>query len=53
MQLAMSETIVLLAAIAQRYSLRLAPGQTVELQPRVTLKARAEIRMMLARRQAG
>jgi cytochrome P450 len=47
MQLAMTETIVLLAAIAQRYRLRLAPGEVVELAPKVTLKARNGLRTTL------
>jgi cytochrome P450 len=51
MQLAMTETIVLLATIAQRYSLRLAPGQTIELRPRVTLKTREGINMVLTPRR--
>lgn len=53
MQLALTETIVLLAAIAQRYRLRLAPGEIVELAPKVTLKARGGLRMVLEPRQAN
>ncbi|MDR3512349.1 MAG: cytochrome P450 [Caulobacteraceae bacterium] len=53
MQLAMTESVVLLATIAQRYSLRLAPGHVVDLQPRVTLKARHGMNMVLRPRAAG
>ncbi len=37
---AMTEAQLVLATIAQRYSLRLVPGHPVELQPLVTLRAR-------------
>jgi cytochrome P450 len=50
MQLALVETTILLAAIAQRYRLRLEPGHVVELMPRVTLGTRYGMRMILERR---
>jgi cytochrome P450 len=49
-QLAMSEIMLVLASVAQRYRLRLAPGQTVELQHRVTLRPVGGMRMRLERR---
>jgi len=47
---AMVEAQLLLAAIAQRYRLRLAPGQDVKLQNRVTLGPQKPIRMILEAR---
>ncbi|MDQ3907388.1 MAG: cytochrome P450 [Acidobacteriota bacterium] len=44
---AMMEATLILAAVAQEYSLRLAPGHKVEPDPSVTLHARDGIRMTL------
>lgn len=49
-QLAMTEIMLALAHLAQRYRLRLAPDQQVELQHRVTLRPVGGLRMRLARR---
>ena len=48
--LAMAEVSLLLATIAQRYHLKLAPDQNIVLQHRVTLRPRDGIRMTLQRR---
>jgi cytochrome P450 len=48
---AMTEAVLTLAAIAKRYSLRLAPGQQVEPQALFTLRPRSGIRMIPRRRQ--
>jgi cytochrome P450 len=44
---AMTETMLMLAAIAQRYSLRLAPGHKVEPQGLITLRARYGLKMTI------
>lgn len=48
--LAMTEAQLILATIAQRYRVRLAPGEQVELRNRVTLRPLNGIRMLLERR---
>jgi cytochrome P450 len=48
--LAMMEASLILATFAQRYRLRLAADQDIELQHRVTLRPRDGIRMVLERR---
>jgi len=48
-QLALTEIMLVLARVAQRYRPRLAPGQTVELQHRVTLRPVGGMRMRLER----
>jgi cytochrome P450 len=45
--LAMTEAQLILATIAQRYRLRLSPGQNIRLQHRVTLRPRDGLRMIL------
>jgi cytochrome P450 len=52
-QLAMSEITLALALIAPRWRLALAPGETVELQHRVTLRPVGGLRMVLTRRVSG
>jgi cytochrome P450 len=47
MSLAMTEAILILATLAQRYRLSLAPGQTIELQQMVTLRPKGGLRMIL------
>ena len=47
---AMMEAILLLAIIVQRYHLELLPGQRLELQPSVTLRAKKGIRMRVTQR---
>ena len=47
---AMTEACLILAAIAQRYRLRLVPGFPVEPQGLITLRPRYGLRMMLERR---
>jgi cytochrome P450 len=47
---AMAEAMLLLAALAQRYRLRLKPGFPVEPQGLITLRARHGMRMILERR---
>jgi cytochrome P450 len=44
---AMTETMLMLATIAQRYSLRLAPGHKVEPQGLITLRARYGLKMTI------
>jgi cytochrome P450 len=44
---AMAETMLMLAAIAQRYSLRLAPGHKVEPQGLITLRARYGLKVTI------
>jgi len=46
----MMETMLLLAAIAQRFKLSLVPNQTIEMLPSVTLRPKNGIRVTLARR---
>ena len=50
---AMTEAIVLLATIAQRFALSLAPGQVVTPQPSITLRPAHGLRLRLARRPAS
>ena len=40
------EATLVLATLAQRWRLRLAPNQTIELQPKITLRPRYGIRMV-------
>ncbi len=47
---ALTEAQLVLASVAQRYRLRLAPGHPIELQPLVTLRARHGVRVTLERR---
>src|SRR6204780_43698 len=47
---ALAEATVLLAALAQRYSLRVVPGHQVEPQGLITLRARHGMRMLLTPR---
>src|SRR5262249_59849038 len=48
-QLALTEVTLLVATMAQRYRLKLAPGQSIVLLHRVTLRPRDGIRMRLER----
>ena len=48
---AMAEAMLILATIAQRYRLQLAPGHPVEPQGLITLRARHGMKMMLRRRK--
>jgi cytochrome P450 len=48
---AMTEAILILATIAQRYRLHLKPGHPVEPQGLITLRPRHGLRMTLERRQ--
>jgi cytochrome P450 len=48
---AMAEAMLILATIAQRYRLRLAPGFAVEPQGLITLRPRNGMRMLLERRR--
>ncbi len=50
--LAMTEATLILATVAQRFRLRLVPGQDLVLRSRITLRPRDGIRMTLARRTA-
>ena len=50
MQMALAESVILLAALAQRYDLDLAPGQTVRLRHQITLRPEGGLRMQLRRR---
>ena len=43
----MMEARLLLAALAQKYSLSLAPGQVVEAEPLITLRPRYGMKMVL------
>ena len=47
---AQMEAVLLLAAIAQRFRLSLAPGQRITPTPYVTLRPEPGIRMLVARR---
>jgi cytochrome P450 len=49
-QLALTEVLLLVATVAQRYRLKLVPRQDIVLLHRVTLRPRAGIRMRLERR---
>lgn len=48
---ALMEANLILATIAQRYGLQLVPGQTVELQPLVTLRPRYDLRVKVVARE--
>lgn len=48
---AMMEARLLLATLAQRYQLRLAPGQTVNTEPLITLRPKDGLRMRVEPRQ--
>ena len=50
MALAMTEAQLILATLAQRFSLKLVPGQKIVLQHRVTMRPRDGIKMTLAAR---
>ena len=47
---AMTEAILLLAAIVQRYRLTLLPGTQVELEPLITLRPKGQLLMTLTPR---
>jgi cytochrome P450 len=47
MGMAMAEAVLILATLARRHRLELAPGQNVELQQKVTLRPRGGLRMRL------
>ena len=49
---AMLEATLILAILAQQYDFRLVPGQAIELDPLITLRAKNGIRMTVARRSA-
>lgn len=49
-QLAMIEASLILATLAQRFRLRLAPGPEIELQSRVTLRPKGGMKMILEKR---
>ena len=51
MAFAMTEAVLILATIAQRYGLRLKPGHPVEAQGLITLRPRYGMRMNLLRRR--
>jgi cytochrome P450 len=44
------EAVLLTASIARRYALRLAPGETLDLMPSITLRPRHGLRMVVDRR---
>lgn len=46
----MTEAILLLAAIVQRYRLTLLPGTQVELEPLITLRPKGQLLMTLTPR---
>lgn len=48
--LAITETMLILATLAQRYSLELKPGHEVEIQQRITMRPRGGLPMILHRR---
>ena len=48
---AMMEVVLLLATIAQKFRLRLAPNQKVTLQPAMSLRPRDGIKMTLSKRE--
>ncbi len=50
--LAMTEATLILATIAQRYRLRLAPGENIELRNRITLRPKNGLKMILERRSS-
>jgi len=47
------ESVLVLATIAQKWRLRLVPGQCVEAQPLITLRAKYGMLMQVEERQAG
>ena len=47
---ALVEAGLVIAAVAQRYSLRLVPGQQIEVEPSVTLRPKHGLMMTLLRR---
>lgn len=49
-QFAWMEGILLIAALAQKWRMRLEPDQLVEAQPLITLRPRHGMRMVLTRR---
>ena len=49
-QLAMIEATLILATLAQRFRLKLAPGPEIELQARITLRPKGGLPMVLERR---
>ena len=51
-QFAMMEATLVLATVAQRYSLRMVPDHPVETSPSITLRPRYGLRMTLHRREA-
>ena len=50
---AMTEARLILATVAQRFRMELAPGQRVEPHPSITLRPKEGIRMTLAQRSQG
>ena len=48
---AMMEAVLVLATLIRDYRFELLPGQTLELQPAVTLRAKKDLRMKLQRRR--
>lgn len=52
-QFAWMEGILLVAALAQRWRMRLVPGHVVDLQPLITLRPRYGMKMTLERRESG
>ena len=50
-QFAWMETLLLLAALAQHWKMRLAPGQIIATQPIITLRPKFGMKMVLERRQ--
>ncbi len=50
--LAMNEAVLILASLAQRYTLRLAPGQVVQPQANITLRPKYGLKMTLQHRPA-
>jgi cytochrome P450 len=49
--LAMTETILILAVLAQRFRLRLKEGQDIRLQTRITLRPKNGMMTILERRE--
>jgi cytochrome P450 len=47
---AMMEAVLILATISRRYSLRLLPGQTLDLMPSITIRPRNGLRMVAQKR---
>lgn len=50
--LAMNEAVLILASLAQRYQLRLAPGEVVQPQANITLRPKHGLKMTLTHRRA-